>query len=96
MFYEPLFDRVGSQSLREELAVIAASWPEMEVLVLRPPPEALEVMRPNPMDADAAVPTFIHTLAGMRDELARADVWPTLERYLCDGECNGSDEELSA
>ena len=85
--YEPLFDRVGVHSLRTELEMISRAWPLAEVLILRPPPNALEVMRPNPLDPAAAVPTFIETLAGMRDELARPDVWPILERFLCDGPC---------
>ena len=89
LFYEPLFDRVGAQSLREELELISNEWPTTEILVLRPPPAALDVMRPNPMDAAAAVPTFIETLAAMSDELARHEVWRLLERHLCEGQCAG-------
>ena len=92
MFYEPLFDRVGVQSLKAELELLSDSWPETEMLVLRPPPAALDVMRPNPMDATAAVPTFIRTLDAMHDELARPDVWKILERHLSNGVGGGIGE----
>ncbi len=95
--YEAVFDRVGIASLRDEIATITQHWPEVEILVLRPPPRALAKMRPNPMDPTAAVPTFIETLHAMQDELARRDVWTILERYLCDGPCHGlADTEISA
>ena len=92
MPYETLFDRAGVQSLRAELDAIKGRWPHTEVLVLRPPASALEVMRPNPMDSAAAVPTFIRTLASMRNELGHPDVWRLLERHLCDGACDGMNE----
>lgn len=95
--HEAVFDRVGIASLRQEVATITEAWPEVEILVLRPPPRVLEKMRPNPMDAAAAVPTFIETLHAMQDELARRDVWTILERYLCDGPCPDIGEtEISA
>ncbi len=80
--YEGIFDRVGVKALNEEIGRIRATWPEIEILVLRPPSGALSAMRPNPMNAAAAVPTFIRTLAGLRHRLATPDVWPMLERHL--------------
>lgn len=81
-FYERVFDRVGRRSLDEELAIVEAKWPDTDVLVLRPAPQVLEAMRPNPMDTDAAVPTFIRTLASMKRKLATTEVWGLLERHL--------------
>ncbi|MPZ51606.1 MAG: hypothetical protein GEU79_02555 [Acidimicrobiia bacterium] len=81
-FHERLFDRVGRQSLEAELDQIMAAWPSTDTLVLRPRPRVLKAMRPNPMDADTVVPTFIHTLASMKDRLAAQEVWSTLERHL--------------
>jgi hypothetical protein len=42
----------------------------------------LEVMRPNPMDPVGAVPTFVRTLASLRNKLAKPDVWSLLDRHL--------------
>lgn len=82
LFYERLFDRVGRRTLDEELAVIRERWPATDVVVLRPSPTVLSVMRPNPLDPRAAVPTFIRTLLVMRRRLAAPDIWPKLDRHL--------------
>ena len=96
-FYEHLFDKVGLHSLKEELGAISREWPNIEILVLRPPPEALEEMRPNPMDPKSAVPTFVKTLDGMRNELGRPEVWSKLVHHLYDGDCGeGSEAGLTA
>ncbi len=79
---ESVFDGVGQRALRQELAQLREAWPETDVLVLEPPPGALSAMRPNPMDAAAAVPSFIRTLTGMRNRLAEPEVWEVLERHL--------------
>ncbi len=81
-FYEGVFDRVGRTALDQELQTIATAWPECDVLVLRPSPMTLEVMRPNPMDPAAAVPTFVRTLASLRNKLAKPEVWSILDRHL--------------
>jgi NTE family protein len=80
--HERLFDRVGRKSLDEELAIIKAEWPDTEVLVIRPTPQVLTAMRPNPMDADLAVPAFVRTLIGMKKCLAEPRTWAVLERHL--------------
>lgn len=80
--YDALFDRVGKAALDAEMVLIKDKWPNADVIVLRPEPEVLEEMRPNPMKADAAVPTFIRTMTSMRTKLARATMWSVLERHL--------------
>lgn len=82
LFYERLFDRVGRRSLEEELQTIESRWPETDVVVLRPSPAVLSVMRPNPLDPNAAVPTFMRTLMAMRRRLATPEVWGKLDRHL--------------
>ena len=81
-FYEEVFDRVGRTALNDELQTIKSAWPDTEVLVVRPSPMVLEVMRPNPMDPAAAVPTFVRALASLRNKLAAPDVWDVLDRHL--------------
>ena len=81
---ERVFDGVGVRALDEELAIIRAAWPDTDVLVLRPPPGALNAMRPNPLDAGAAVPTFVRTLTGLKSELAAPPVWNILAAHLAD------------
>ena len=81
-FYEGVFDRVGRTALHDELLAIEAAWPDTDILVLRPSPMVLEVMRPNPMEPAGAVPTFVRTLASLRNKLARPDVWDVLDRHL--------------
>ena len=80
--HERLFDRVGRRSLTEEVGLIRKQWPECEVLILRPTPQVLVDMRPNPMDPDLAVPAFIRTLIGMKRQLARPENWSVLKRHL--------------
>lgn len=80
--YEPLFDRVGWRALEDEIALITDSWPVTDVIVIRPPSGALAAMRPNPLDPEAAVPSFIRTLSGLRTTLAEPATWNILERHL--------------
>lgn len=79
---EKMLDRVGRATLRREVKRIKAAWPETEVLVIRPPAPALEVMRPRPMKAKAAVPSFIRTMLWMRTTLSQPEVWEVLQRHL--------------
>jgi NTE family protein len=81
-FYERIFDHAGASALTQEISMIRAAWPETDVLVLRPSPQVLAAMRPNPMDPKAAVPTFVRTLSSMKRTLARPEVWSVLERHL--------------
>jgi NTE family protein len=81
-FYEGMFDRVGRAALDEEVEMIRAAWPDAEVLSITPSVDVQALMRPNPMSATAAVPTFIKTLASLRMKLARPDVWNMLSRHL--------------
>lgn len=81
-FYEKMFDRVGRTALGSELTKIHEAWPETDVVVLRPSPAVLSVMRPNPLDPAAAVPTFMRTLMAMRRKLADPPVWSVLDRHL--------------
>jgi hypothetical protein len=80
--HERLFDRVGRRSLDEETSIIKSQWPETEILVIRPTPQVLTAMRPNPMDADLAVPAFVRTLIGMKKCLGEPETWSVLERHL--------------
>lgn len=81
-FHERMFDRVGRTALGDEITRIRDTWPETDVLVLRPSRHALAAMRPNPMDTAAAVPSFIRTLIGMRKTLGSEEIWTLLERHL--------------
>lgn len=81
-FYEKVFDRVGRTALGSEITRIHEEWPETDVVVLRPSPAVLAVMRPNPLDPDAAVPTFIRALMAMRRKLADPEIWAVLDRHL--------------
>ncbi len=80
--YEDMFDRVGRKALASELAIVREHWPDTKVLVLRPNERVLNVARPNPMAASAAVPTFLATLRAMQGQLARRSVWTVLEEHL--------------
>lgn len=80
--HERLLDRVGRRSLSEEIELVTSRWPDTDVLVLQPNPAVLAVMRPNPMSATAAVPTFVETMRAMKEELARPEIWEVLERHL--------------
>jgi len=81
-FHEKMFDRVGVRSLNEEVAMIKSAWPDCNVVTLSPSPSVQNAMRPNPLDASRAVPTFMRTLISMKRTLARPDVWARLEDHL--------------
>ena len=80
--YEDMFDQVGRRALSAELKLIKKEWPQTDVVVLRPDDSVLDVSRPNPMSAGAAIPTFLATLRSMQHELARSSVWNVLTRHL--------------
>ena len=80
--YEKMFDRVGRRSLEEEKRLIRNSWPNCDIITLTPSPSVQNVMRPNPMDASKAVPTFMRTLISMKRKLAQPDVWTALSHHL--------------
>jgi NTE family protein len=82
LFHEKMFDRVGQRSLREEMGIIEGAWPDCDVVVLSPAPSVQNAMRPNPMNADRAVATFMRTLISMKRTLARPDIWELLEHHL--------------
>ena len=81
-FYEGIVDRLGCSALAAELETVTATWPDAEVLVLRPDPSILAETRPNPLSTTAALPAFLNTLRVMRTTLATPEVWPVLERHL--------------
>ncbi len=81
-FYEGMLDRLGSESLNRELEIIEATWPETDVVVLRPNDAILAAARPNPMSVEQTIPTFLRTLAFLRRELAESHVWDLLEKHL--------------
>jgi NTE family protein len=81
-FHERMFDRVGRKYLEEEVAMIRSAWPHCEVVVITPTAATLAAMRPNPMEAEAAVPTFVRALRGMKRVLTHPDVWRPIERHL--------------
>ena len=81
-FYEGLLDRAGAESLNAELEVIEATWPDTDIVVLRPDSQVLSAARPNPMSVEASIPTFLRTLAFLRRELAESHVWDLLEEHL--------------
>ena len=83
-FYEAIFDRVGRQALQIELELRVEQRPQTDLVVLRPGAAVLAAARPNPMSAAATIPTFLRTLAHLRRELARPEVWAILERHLVD------------
>lgn len=80
--HERVLDRVGRRSLDDEMAMVGRAWPDCEVLVMRPSSPVLDVMRPNPLSPDAAVPTFVRTLGAMKRKLADPPVWDVLNRHL--------------
>jgi NTE family protein len=83
-FYEDLLDRAGRTALASEIDLLKSTWPDTDVLVLRPDERVLELSRPNPMSVEAAVPSFLATLRSMRDELAHPSTWAVLERHIVD------------
>jgi NTE family protein len=82
MFHEKMFDRVGVKSLNAELHLIREAWPDCDIVTLSPSPSVQNAMRPNPMDASRAVPTFMRTLISMKRTLAQPHVWERLEHHL--------------
>jgi len=80
--HERLFDKVGRRTLEREIRLIKEVWPSSDVLVLRPTPQILTTMRPNPMEADLAVSTFVRTLTAMKRTLAEKETWTLLSRHL--------------
>jgi len=81
-FYEDVFDKAGRTALAAEIAKIRATWPDAEILVLRPDEHVLDLARPNPMSVGAAIPTFLATLRSMKYELGHSSVWRVLEDHL--------------
>jgi hypothetical protein len=75
-------DRAGRGALAIELDLVRRTWPDTDVLVLRPDDRVLAVSRPNLMAADGAIPAFLATLRSMRDELAHPSVWSVLEKHI--------------
>ncbi len=81
-FYEDLMDRAGRGTLATELDLVRRTWPDTDVLVLRPDDRVLEVCRPNLMSVEATIPTFLATLRSMRDELAHPSTWRVLSDHI--------------
>lgn len=81
-FYEDIFDRFGRTALEAEVELVKQTWPETDVLVLRPDHRVLSVARPNPMSADAAMPSFLRTIRSMKHELAAPATWRLLKKHL--------------
>lgn len=81
-FYEGVFDRLGFESLTRELELIEATWPDTDVIVLRPDDDVLNAARPNPMSVEQSIPTFLRTLGYLRRRLADSEVWDVLEEHL--------------
>ncbi len=83
--YERVVDRLGVAALDAEIALLRETWPETEVIILRPDSAVLEETRPNPLATGAAIPAFLQTLRSMRLELAKPEVWSILGRRLGTG-----------
>ena len=83
-FYEETLDRIGREALDAELELIESTWPNTDILVLRPSPEILTAARPNPLSTEAALPTFLRTLRTLRDHLGSPEIWSVLKRHLVD------------
>ncbi|HLV89679.1 MAG: patatin-like phospholipase family protein [Acidimicrobiales bacterium] len=81
-FHERMFDRVGNRSLSEEISLIKDAWPDCEVVTLYPAPSVQSVARPNPMDPDRSVPTFMRTLISMKRTLSQPEIWEPLSHHL--------------
>ena len=80
--HERLFDKVGRRTLDEEIRLINDVWPACDLLVLRPTPQVLSSMRPNPMEPGLAVSTFVRTLIAMKRTLAEDAIWGLLSDHL--------------
>ena len=81
-----LFDRAGRNALDAELEILRETWPDCDVLVLRPDQRVLAAARPNPLSVRAAVPSFLRTLMSMREQLSHADTWEMLSRHIATAE----------
>ena len=81
-FYVGMVDRFGAASLETELDRIKATWPDTDLIVLRPDTAVLQASSANPLDPAAALPCFLATLRSMRDALADPAVWSSLERHF--------------
>ncbi len=81
-FYEDIFDRAGRLALAAELEELHQTWPDTDVLVLRPDDRVLAAARPNPMSTQAALPAFLRTLRSLKDELSHHETWDLLSRHL--------------
>lgn len=81
-FYEDLMDRYGRGALATELDLVRRTWPDTDVIVLRPDDRVLAKCRPNLMSVEALVPTFLATLRSMRDELAHPSTWDVLSEHI--------------
>jgi hypothetical protein len=77
-----MFDRAGRAALEAELTLLEETWPDTDVLVLRPDQRVMEEARRNPMSAEAAVPAFLRTLGSLREELGHRETWEILQRHL--------------
>jgi predicted acylesterase/phospholipase RssA len=82
LIHEKMFDRVGRKSLDVEKALIHEAWPHCDIVTLSPSASVQNAMRPNPMDAGRAVPTFMRTLISMKRKLAQPEVWSLLSDHL--------------
>lgn len=94
--HERLLDGVGRRALEQEREIVETHWPDTEIVVLCPPPAVLEAMRPNPIAAAGAVPTFVRTLKAMRRQLAEPVVWEVLNRHLASRDPNTASQPSSA
>lgn len=81
-FHEKMFDRVGRRTLDEEKAMIHNAWPDCEIVTLTPSPSVQNAMRPNPMDVNKAVPTFMRTLISMKRKLGHPEIWSVISDHL--------------
>lgn len=81
-FYEEIFDRFGRSALEAEIELVKEHWPDTDFLILRPDQRVLQVARPNPMSADAAMPAFLRTIRSMKHELAAPETWSLLSRHI--------------
>jgi NTE family protein len=82
LIHEKMFDRVGRKSLDIEKELIREAWPDCHIVTLSPSASVQNAMRPNPMDAGRAVPTFMRTLISMKRKLAQPEVWSVLSHHL--------------
>lgn len=79
---DALLDRAGRTALEDEVDQIKAAWPDTDVVIFKPRTSVLRAMRPNPMDASRAVPTFIATMHSMSTKLASPETWSVINHHL--------------